>query len=246
MYGDFAKIYDKLQDIDYESFADYYESLFVRYKIKPELMLDLACGTGNITIPMAKRGYDMIGVDISEEMLDIAAEKARKHECDILFLNQDMTEFELYGTVDVMLCSLDGINYLTQDGELEKLFALVKNYLNPNGLFIFDINSEYKLKNVLGNNTFVYDEDDVYCVWDNCFDDEDGICGFNLDFFVKTDDGLYKRECEYQEERAYGIDEIRECAEKTGLIFEDCFADRSFEKPNDTTERLFVVLRKAV
>lgn len=246
MYGDFAKIYDKLQDIDYISFVDYYEKLFEHYNLHPELVLDLACGTGNITVPMAKRGYDMIGVDISEEMLRIASEKARRDGDDILFLNQNMTEFELYGTVDAIVCALDGLNYLTFDGELEKLLALVKNYLNPDGIFLFDINSEYKLKNVLGNNTFVYDEDDVYCVWENCYDDEDKICEFTLDFFLKTDNGLYKRECEYQEERAYSVSEIVECIENSGLIFEDCFADRSFEKPNDTTERIFFAVRKAV
>ena len=149
MYGEFADIYDRLQDIDYDSFVKYYEQIFTRLGLKPSLVLDLACGTGNITLPMAGLGYDMIGVDLSEEMLGIASEKARENNFDILFLNQDMTEFELYGTVDAIVCSLDGVNYLTCDGEVEALFALVKNYLNPGGLFIFDIFSVFILKAIL-------------------------------------------------------------------------------------------------
>ena len=105
MYDEFANIYDRLQNIDYTSFVDYYEKIFESYSLKPELVLDLACGTGNVTIPLAERGYDMIGVDMSEEMLNIAADKAREKNLDILFLNQDMTDFELYGTVDAILCS---------------------------------------------------------------------------------------------------------------------------------------------
>ena len=149
MYDEFANIYDRLQNIDYASFVDYYQKIFESFSLKPELVLDLACGTGNVTIPLAERGYDMIGVDMSGEMLNIAADKARAKNLDILFLNQDMTEFELYGTVDAIVCSLDGVNYLTEDWQLEQLFALVKNYLNPDGIFIFDINSKYKLSKVL-------------------------------------------------------------------------------------------------
>lgn len=244
MYNEFADIYDRLQEIDYTSFADYYESIFEKCSLRPELVLDLACGTGNITIPLAQRGYDMTGIDISESMLNIAADKARENELDILFIRQDMTEFELYGTVDAIICALDGVNYLVEDGQLDKLFALVKNYLNPGGVFIFDINSEYKLSCVLSNTTSVYDEENIYCVWESFYDEDERICSFNLDFFTETENGLYKRESEYQEERAYTVSEIREGAEKAGLIFEAAYADRSFETPADDTERIFVVLRK--
>ncbi len=246
MYGDFAKIYDRLQDIDYNSFVEYYKKVFDKFNLKPELVLDLACGTGNVTIPLAKCGYDMIGVDLSGEMLDIASEKARDENLDILFLNQDMTEFELYGTVDAIVCSLDGVNYLTCDGEVERLFALVKNYLNPNGIFIFDINSEYKLKHILGDNTFVYDEEDVYCVWDNSYDDEDKICGFSLDFFIEKESGTYVRRSEYQEERAYSVDELKNAAEEAGLTFCGAYADRTFDDVKNDTERIFIILKKEI
>ena len=244
MYNKFADIYDRLQDMDYGSFADYYEKIFKLNNIEPKLMLDLGCGTGNITIPMAKRGYDMIGVDLSAEMLDIAANKARDVEADILFLNQDMTEFELYGTIDAAVCALDGLNYLTEDGDLDRLFSLIHNYLNPGGIFIFDINTEYKLKSVLGNNTFVYDEDDIYCVWNNSYDEADKICGFDLDFFTESDDGLYERHSEYQEERAYSIEEIKASAKKNSLNVVGIYNDRSFDAPNDTSERIFFVIKK--
>ncbi len=244
MYNDFAKVYDSLQDIDYNSFVKYYQKIFEKFNIKPSLVLDLACGTGNVTIPMAERGYDMIGVDLSEEMLGIAAEKARDKNLNILFLNQDMTEFELYGTVDAAVCALDGVNYLIHDGELEKMLALIKNYLNPGGIFIFDINSEQKLSNTLGNNTFVYDEDDTYCVWSNSYDEEDKICEFTLDFFKREDGGLYRRFEEYQEERAYSIDEIRRAAEDARLSVIGCFDDRTFKEANDTSERIFFILKK--
>ena len=244
MYGKFAKVYDVLQDIDYNSFVDFYEKIFGKFGLEPKLVLDLACGTGNVTIPMARRGYDMIGIDLSAEMLDIASEKARLEKLDILFLNQDMTEFELYGTVDAIVCSLDGVNYLTEDDQVKKLFSLAENYLNPNGLFVFDINSEYKLKNILGNNTFIYDEDGVFCVWDNVYDEDSGICGFNLDFFTRKEDGTYIRESEYQEERVYREEKLRILAEDAGLLTVGCFADRDFAKPDNTAERIFFVLQK--
>ena len=243
MYNKFAEIYDKLQDIDYSSFVNYYEKIFSRFDVKPSLVLDIACGTGSVTIPMAKRGYDMIGIDLSEEMLGIAADKARAENADILFLNQDMTEFELYGTVDAAVCALDGINYLTDDGDLDKLFALMHNYLNPHGIFIFDINTEYKLKSILGENTFVYDEDGVYCVWESSYEDTDKICSFCLDFFTENNDGTYTRSEEYQEERAYSIKEICDVAKRNHFDILGCFNDRTFDDPTETSERIFFVLK---
>ena len=157
MYNDFAAVYDKLQDADYDAFVDYYERIFKKLGKEPKLVLDLACGTGNITLPMAKRGYDMIGLDLSCEMLNIARDKAMTENQNILFLNQDMCEMELYGTVDAIVCALDGVNYITETEDLRKLFRLVKNYLNPDGIMIFALNdeSERLLLDGFKNRTFI-------------------------------------------------------------------------------------------
>lgn len=243
MYSEFAEIYDRLQDIDYNSFVQYYVMIFEKLGLKPSLVLDLGCGTGNITIPMSKLGYDMIGVDISAEMLDIASQKARENSCDILFLNQDMTEFELYGTVDAAVCALDGVNYITEDGGIDRLFSLIHNYLNPGGVFIFDINTPHKLKDILADNTFVYDEDGAFLVWSSelC---TDNICEFYLDFFIENSDGLYRRGCEVQTERIYTDSEIRFCAERAGLSVIAAYDDRSEKPAAPDSERIFYIFKK--
>jgi len=241
-YG-FSAVYDKLQDIDYDSFAEYYKKVFEKFKKSPELVLDLGCGTGSITVKMSQMGYDMTGIDLSCEMLNVAREKAEKPGQDILFLNQHMTEFELYGTVDAIISSLDSVNYITEDGGVEQMLKLCNNYLNPGGLLIFDINSEYKLKNILGNNTFVYDEDGAYCVWHNFYDENERICDFELTVFEKKD-GVYRRFDEYQSERAYSVSEIKSFAEKSKLEILGIYNGLSFEKPTEDAERLVFVMQK--
>ena len=247
MYDEFSKVYDKFQEIDYDKFVGFYLDIFKKKNMSPELILDLACGTGNITIPMAKLGYNMIGLDISTEMLNIARQKAAETETkyDILFLQQDMTEFELYGTVDVIICALDGINYLSGADELENVFALAHNYLNPDGVMIFDINTEYKLEHILGDNVFVYDDDGAYCVW-NCFYDKDErTSSFELNIFIKDEEtGLYSRGDEYQEEKAFSIEEISSAAQRSGLSVYGIYDELKFEEPKDDSERVFFVVEK--
>lgn len=242
MYNDFAEVYDKLQDIDYNAFVDYYEKIFEKFGKKPKLVLDLACGTGNITIPMAKRGYDMIGLDLSCEMLNIARDKSMSEGLDILFLNQDMTEMELYGTVDAIVCALDGINYITEPEDLKRVFRLVKNYLNPDGIMIFDINSEYKLREILGGNIFVNEEQGIYYVWQSEFDEESGICDFELNFFCEQPDGGYVRFDEFQSEKAYKIEEIKDIADDAGLTATGIYKSFEFSAPDDKEERIFFVI----
>lgn len=147
-----------------------------KYNINPKLIAELGCGTGNITGRLAKEGYDMIGIDISEEMLSVARQKAvDEGDKNILYLLQDMTEFELYGTVDVILCLCDSINYITEYEDIVKVFKLVNNYLEPGGLFIFDINTEYKFKNILGENTFADSEENAAYIWQNYYDENERI-----------------------------------------------------------------------
>ncbi|MEG2381492.1 MAG: class I SAM-dependent methyltransferase [Oscillospiraceae bacterium] len=246
MYNNFASIYDKLQEVNYESFISFYEEIFKTTDLKPKLVLDLACGTGNITIPMARLGYDMIGVDLSVEMLNIAREKANNDNLDILFLNQDMTDFELYGTVDAIVCALDGVNYISNISDIKQMFMRVLNYLNPGGIMIFDINSCYKLKEVLGNNTFVYDEEDVYCVWNNFFDTENMVSCFDLNWFAKNEDNMYTRFDEYHEEYAYSIADLEEIIKDSGLVLEGVYDGLSFEEPKEKSERIFFVIQRPI
>lgn len=244
MYNDFAQVYDKLQDADYEAFVDYYEKIFEKLGKKPELVLDIGCGTGNITLPMARRGYEMIGLDLSCEMLNIAREKAMEEGLEILFLNQDMCEMELYGTVDAMVCALDGLNYVTDINDLEKFFKLANNYLNPGGVLIFDLNTEYKLREILGGNTYVSEEEGIYYVWQSEFCEETKVCEFELNFFCEQDDGTYVRFDEFQEERAYSLQEISGLTEATGLDVTGIYKPFEFATTDDKDERVFFVISK--
>ncbi len=246
MYNDFAEVYDRLQDADYDKFVQFYERIFERLGIKPELVLDLACGTGNITLPMAKRGYDMIGLDMSVEMLNIARDKAYEEEQQILFLCQDMCEMELFGTVDAIVCALDGVNYIADFENLKKLFRLIHNYLNPGGVFVFDINSVHKLKNVLGNNTFVNDEQGIFYVWQSEFSEETRICDFGLTFFEEQEDGSYERFDEFQQERAYTVAEITDAAEAAGLEVTGVYKAFEFTTADDNDERIFFAVSKKI
>ena len=238
-YTDFAYIYDKLIDQDYEKWADYIEEIFKKHNVNPKLVLDLGCGTGSITNILAKRGYDMIGVDLSPDMLNVARDKAMKEGLDVLYLCQDIREFELYGTVDAIICTLDVLNYITEPKDLQQVFALVKNYLNPDGIFVFDINTEHKLKNVLGNNTFINDENGIFYTWENEYNNN--ISNQFLTFFAETEDGLYERFDEQHIQRAYTIDEIKEKLAVNKLSFEEEYKLFSFDTPSSDCEKSVIV-----
>lgn len=242
MYNEFAYLYDNLiNDVEYKAWADYYFKIFRRYGLKPHLGLDLGCGTGNLTVELAKRGMEMTGVDLSEDMLMVAREKSEG--MDILYLNQDMTEFELYGTVDFIVSSLDCVNYITDKRDLLKVFKLVNNYLDPGGLFIFDINTSYKLENVIGNNTFVIENEDVFCTWQNEYDKKRKICDFYLTFFCKDDKG-YARFDEQHSERAYEIEEIKALIETSGMKLLKVYNAFGFDNPKKNSERVFFVAQE--
>ena len=242
MYNDFAYIYDKLiNDVDYKEWADYYFKIFQRYGLSPKLGLDLGCGTGNLTVELASRGIEMTGVDLSEDMLMVAREKSEG--LDILYLNQDMTEFELYGTVDFIVSSLDCINYITDKRDLQRVMKLANNYLEPGGLFIFDINTRYKLENVIGDNTFILEDDDCFCSWQNEYDKRRKLSDFYLTFFLKDGEN-YTRFDEHHTERAYEIEEIKSLIESSGMRLLKVYHDRSFENPKKNSERVFFVAQE--
>ena len=244
-YEALAAVYDRLgNDIDYEAFADFYETRFLENGERPSLVLDLGCGTGKMTTLLAERGYDMIGVDASAEMLSHAASRAYSKGHRILFLEQDMREFELYGTVGAVVSSLDCINYLVEDGDVDRCFSLVHNYLDPNGLFLFDLNTPHKFRTVYGDNAYVLEDEGSLCAWQNEFDEKSGLCHFYLSVFERARDGRYTRSDEEQTERCYSEKEIRDALSRAGFVDVTFFGDAKGGAPTDTTERWFISARK--
>jgi SAM-dependent methyltransferase len=258
-YNAIAGVYDSINSgVDYQKWADAFENAFAKYlKEKPSLLLDLASGTGRLTLEMAKRGYDMIGVDGSPEMLARATDslydmidsgELPKNAPRPLFLCQDMCAFELYGTVGAVTCCLDSLNYLTADGDLKKCFSLVHNYLDPDGLFIFDMNTPYKFENVYGENAYVYDLDrgeagSQFCVWQNFYDEESKICDFYLTVFEEAEGGKYERLDEEQRERCYSMDEIKNALEITGFELISVASTPEGSEIKDDTPRWHFIAR---
>lgn len=246
MYTRFADFYDRLtHDIHYAKWADYLQSAFRKFDLTPKLILDLGCGTGSLAIELSNRGYDMIAIDNSTAMLNKAYEKAGKVKADILFLNQDMRNFELFGTVDAIICLLDSINYITSVNDIKKIFSLVNNYLNPEGLFIFDINSPYKLSTILGNQIFYELKEDISWIWQNTYNSRNKITTFDLTFFIKNKDGLYERFDETHKERAFSSEEITKALGYSGLKLLGEFGNLSFNEPANDEERIFYIAQKA-
>lgn len=240
-YGDFAEIYDYLmhRDINYEQLADYIENIFLHYNINPELVCDLACGTGNITIPLARRGYNMTAIDLSSEMLDIA--RTKSDGLDILYLNQNITNLDLYGTMGAFLCMIDGINYILPPKSLLKMFTRMKTcFMDPGALFIFDISTRYKLKHIIGENTFVHSDKNVFYTWQNRYIENKNLSDMFLTFFVKSNHG-YKRFEERHIQHAYSVSELKTLLKKAGFARVDTYSPMTFEKPSNTDERIVFV-----
>lgn len=243
-YGSFAEYYDSLtSNVDYRKTAEYVSDILNENGINKGILLDLACGTGTMSLIMAQKGYDVIGVDNSPEMLGEAREKAFEAGEDILFLCQDMCSIDLYGTVDCTVCLLDSLNHLESKEELLEAFKRVSLFTVPGGLFVFDVNTEYKHKYVLGDNTFVYDNDDVYCVWQNEYDDESKTVEIFLDFF-QEENGLYRRSSEYFSERAFSDSDIKKLLSEAGFSDIKVYGELKKTVPSDTEERVFYVARK--
>lgn len=247
-YDSFASYYDNLlQDADYEKRSIYFNNIFnkfctLSFNEKP-ILLDLGCGTGSLTLLMSRLDYDVIGVDPSVSMLNEARSKVFDTGENILFLCQYGETLDLFGTVDFCLSSLDTINHIEGAVNLGKTFDKVSLFMNPGGIFAFDINTLYKHKNILGNNTFVFDTDDVYCVWQNSIN-EDNSVDIALDFFEPNEDGSYERYSEDFTEYAYSFDEISSLLDKSGFEVISVFNDLSFDAPDNTCERAVFVARK--
>ncbi len=248
IYDIIAPIYDKInQEIDYGKWADFIEEIIGRnYKNgKPELVLDLGCGTGRMTLELARRGYDMTGVDYSVEMLDIArseAEKARLSD-RMLWLCQDICEFELYGTVDVTVSCLDTVNHLTSISDLRKCFSLVHNYLAPDGLFIFDVNGKYKFENIYADQVYVMEDENSFCTWQNFYDPDSKLCDFYITLFKEINDGTYKRFDEEQQEKMYTLRSLKGVLKESGFEFIGAYSDFGFNGATDDSERIYITAK---
>ncbi|MCI8466064.1 MAG: class I SAM-dependent methyltransferase [Lachnospiraceae bacterium] len=244
-YTDFAKVYDEFMDnVPYEEWCEYLVRLLRTYGCREGLVAELGCGTGALTERLSRAGYDMIGIDNSEEMLGIAMEKRRESGLDILYLLQDMREFELYGTVEAMVSICDSMNYITEYEELVQVFRLVNNYLNPGGIFIFDLNTEYKYREILGERTIAENREKQSFIWDNYYDREQKLNEYELTLFLKEESGLYRKYEEFHYQRAYSLEEIRKALSEAGMewvAFYDAFTENA---PNETSERVYVVARE--
>ena len=243
-YTEFANVYEKFMDnVPYEKWCEAICEILRSHGIEDGLVLDLGCGTGTMTRLLREKGYDMIGVDNSAEMLEIA----REHPDDgILYLQQDMREFELYGTVRAVISACDSVNYITDDEDLTEVFRLVNNYLDPEGLFVFDFNTEYKYREILGEQTIAEDREECSFIWDNYYDEDERINEYELTLFVRDEEQpqLYRKYQEEHFQRAYTLEQIRHMLTEAGLEYVTAYDDYTKESPHDRSERICVVARE--
>lgn len=243
-YISFARFYDGLmENADYEKRCDYLLELFRRHNHEPGITLDLACGTGSLTRLLAKKGVDVYGVDASVEMLSEAMQKTYEEGLDILYLRQKMQSLDLYGTINTCVCTLDSINHLTDIDEVRRAFDRVGLFMDNGGLFVFDVNTVYKHREVLKDNTFVFENDSVFCVWQNSLAHND-VVEISLDFF-EEENGVYYRSSESFSERAYSDLQIREMLAEAGFEVEAVYGDLTFDKPCETEQRAVYVAKMA-
>lgn len=245
IYGSFATVYDLFMDnIPYEEWCQYLVGLLEDQGIFDGLVLDLGCGTGKLTRLLADQGYDMIGVDLSEEMLETAMEQERLNPRQILYLQQDMREFELYGTVRAIVSICDSMNYLLSVEELEQVLLLANNYLDPGGVFVFDLNTPYKYREVLGEQTIAENREEGSFIWENFFDVKEKINEYDLTLFIREEDGRYQRYEETHYQRAFSLDEVFKAVEHAGMELVAVYDAFTKDSPREDSERIYLVVRE--
>lgn len=238
-YDVFARYYDELmQNVEYSHIADKLSQWIEEYRPGSKLLCDMACGTGTLASLLCQKGYDVIGIDSSPDMLMTAREKCSP---EVLLLCQSMDEIDLYGTIDAVVCTLDSINHVTDKKAVGTIFRKVSLFLENNGIFVFDVNTPYKHKNILADSAYIIETDNVFCAWQNTY--EDGIVNISLDFF-EEEDGAYYRSSEYFSERAYTDAEIREMLEQAELEVIAVKDDYSDKEPEENTQRLVYITKR--
>lgn len=245
-YTGFAEVYDLFMDnIPYEEWGTYVKGLLKEYGVDEGLVLELGCGTGTMTEILASAGYDMIGIDQSEEMLEEALEKKQESGHEILYLCQDMREFELYGTVRAIICICDSMNYILEEEEvLGILTSAAHNYLDYGGLFIFDLNTEYKYREILGEQTIAENREEGSFIWENCFDEESQVNEYALTLFIKEEDDLYRKHEEFHYQKAYEPERVKELLEEAGLKVEAIYDAFTREPVREDSERIYFIARE--
>lgn len=247
-YESFARVYDLFMDnIPYQEWCGYLTGLLKECGVKEGLVLELGCGTGNVTRLLAGEGYDMIGVDNAPDMLEIAMEKKEADQQDILYLLQDMREFELYGTVKAVVSICDSMNYIIEEEDLLQVFRLVNNYLDPKGIFIFDMNTEYKYREILGENTIAENREDASFIWDNFYDEEGQINEYDLALFIPEEiqgETLYRKYEEVHYQRAYSLETVKNLLEQAGMEFVTVYDAFTHDAPQEYSERVYIIARE--
>lgn len=254
-YMSFATVYDEFMDnVPYDEWVEYLSGLLKEYGVNDGIILDMGCGTGSVTRRLAKRGYDMIGIDNSSSMLQVAmeykqqaVEENSEKEAGILYLLQDMREFELYGTVDAVVSICDSMNYITDKDDLCQVFRLVNNYLEKDGLFIFDLNTEYKYKNILGESTIAENRDRCSFIWENYYDEKEHINEYDLTIFINEDEeeeDIFTRYTETHRQRAYSLDEIKEQLSVAGMVFVAAYDAFTKSPVREDSERIYVIAKE--
>ena len=245
-YTGFAEVYDLFMDqVPYEKWSGRIVQILSAYGIRDGLVLDLGCGTGSMTELLAGAGYDMIGVDASEEMLELAYEKRAESGHDILYLLQDMREFELYGTVRAIVSVCDSLNYITEEEELLYVFRLVRNYLDPDGVFFFDMNTIYKYSEMLGETTIAENREEGSFIWENYYDPEEQLNQYDLTLYIRDEDDRYTRFEETHIQKAYALERVLELLQQAGMKAEQIFDSDTGKEVTDTTGKFCIAARKA-
>lgn len=247
-YTDFARVYDTFMDeTPYAKWCAFITDTLGQFGIRNALVLELGCGTGSLTELLSDAGFDMIGVDNSAEMLNIAIEKRERagKEQDILYLCQDMREFELYGTVGAVVSVCDSLNYLLTEEDLLTTFRLVNNYLDPQGIFIFDFNTVYKYAEVIGDATIAENREDCSFIWENYYHEEEQINEYDLTIFVKEKQELYRKFTETHYQRGYTLARMKALVEEAGMQFIRALDADTLKEVTKISERIYVIAKES-
>ena len=242
-YHALAVSYDRLtNDVDYEATVAFYKEILKREGLKPRTAVDLACGTGSVTAILAKQGLEVIGVDLSEEMLTVAMEKVMDMEHPPRFICQALQELKLPRAVDLATCALDSLDYITDPEDCAEAIRRVYKVLNPGGIFIFDVNTPEKLR-AMDGQVFLDEDDDVYCIWRGEFDEKTNICSYGMDLFQRRGN-LWERSFEEHREYAYSQEQLTGYLKAAGFTHIEVYADRKFTAPEAGEQRIYFKARK--